>query len=50
MQVTDQGTDGLKRKLAVVIPASSIEEKVNNRLSEVGQQVRLPGFRPGKCR
>ncbi|MBX7199563.1 MAG: trigger factor [Rhodospirillaceae bacterium] len=48
MQVTDQGTDGLKRKLAVVIPASSIEEKVNNRLSEVGQQVRLPGFRPGK--
>ena len=48
MQVTDKGADGLKRKFAVVIPASSIEEKVNNRLSEVGQQVRLPGFRPGK--
>lgn len=49
MQVTDQGADGLKRKFAVVIPASSIEEKVNSRLSEVGQQVRLPGFRPGKA-
>ncbi len=48
MQVTDKGADGLKRKFDVVIPASSIEEKVNNRLSEVGQQVRLPGFRPGK--
>ena len=48
MQVTDKGADGLKRKFDVVITASSIEEKVNNRLSEVGQQVRLPGFRPGK--
>ncbi len=48
MQVTDKGADGLKRQFNVVIAASSIEEKVNNRLTEVGQQVRLPGFRPGK--
>src|SRR3954464_3299881 len=48
MQVTDKSADGLKRQFNVVIAASSIEEKVNNRLTEVGQQVRLPGFRPGK--
>jgi trigger factor len=48
MQVTDKSADGLKRQFNVVIAASSIEEKVNSRLTEVGQQVRLPGFRPGK--
>lgn len=48
MQVTDKSADGLKRQFNVVIAASSIEEKVNIRLTEVGQQVRLPGFRPGK--
>ncbi|MHB1206653.1 MAG: trigger factor [Rhodospirillaceae bacterium] len=48
MQVTDKSADGLKRQFNVVIAASSIEEKVNTRLTEVGQQVRLPGFRPGK--
>src|SRR6202012_1063059 len=48
MQVTEKSADGLKREFNVVIAASSIEEKVNDRLTEVGRQVRLPGFRPGK--
>ena len=48
MQVIDKNTDGLKHEFNVVITADSIEEKVATRLTEVGQQVRLPGFRPGK--
>lgn len=48
MQVIDKNTDGLTREFNVVIPATSIEERVVSRLTEVGRQVRLPGFRPGK--
>lgn len=48
MQVIDKPADGLKRTFNVVVPTAAIEEKVATRLTEVGQQVRLPGFRPGK--
>src|SRR3954470_8966303 len=48
MQVIDKSAEGLKREFNVVIAANAIEEKVTNRLNEVGRQVRLPGFRPGK--
>jgi trigger factor len=48
MQVTETQTDGLKHEYKVVIAASDISEKVAHRLKEVGQKVRLPGFRPGK--
>ncbi len=48
MQVIDKSSDGLTRVFNVVISATSIEERVVSRLNEVGQQVRLPGFRPGK--
>jgi trigger factor len=48
MQITETSTDGLKREFKVVVAASDIQEKVNARLSELGRNVRLPGFRPGK--
>jgi len=48
MQVIDKSAEGLKREFNVVIAANAIEEKVTDRLNEVGRQVRLPGFRPGK--
>ena len=48
MQITETTTDGLKREFKVVIPAADIEQRVTNRLSEIGRSVRLPGFRPGK--
>ena len=48
MQVIDKNTEGLSREFNVVVPATSIEQRVTSRLTEVGQQVRLPGFRPGK--
>ncbi len=48
MQITEKSSEGLKRELSVVIGAQEIEGKITDRLTEVGKQVRLPGFRPGK--
>ena len=48
MQVIDKNTDGLAREFNVVIPATSIEQRVVSRLTEVGRTVNMPGFRPGK--
>ena len=48
MEIKEKSSEGLKRELSVVIGAQEIEGKVTTRLTEVGQQVRLPGFRPGK--
>ena len=48
MQVTEKSSDGLKRAYAVVLPASDIAAKREARLAEIGKELRLPGFRPGK--
>ena len=48
MQVTEISTDGLKREFKVVVAANDIQTKMNVRLEELGQTVKLPGFRPGK--
>ena len=48
MQVTETQSDGLLREYKVVIAANDINEKLESRLAEIGQQVRVPGFRPGK--
>ncbi len=48
MQVTETSADGLKREFKIVLSAKDIEEKVEDRLREIGRQVRIPGFRPGK--
>ena len=48
MQITEKSSEGLKRELNVTIGAQEIEGKITDRLTEVGKQVRLPGFRPGK--
>jgi trigger factor len=48
MQITETSADGLKREFKVVIAAADIAQKVDARLSEIGRNVRLPGFRPGK--
>lgn len=48
MQVTETANDGLQRAYKVVVPADDIQARVSTRLNEVGRQVRLPGFRPGK--
>lgn len=48
MQVTETLNQGLKRKLAVVIPASDLNEKLDARLDELKSKAVLKGFRPGK--
>jgi trigger factor len=48
MQVTETLSESLKREYMVVIAAKDLGEKLDARLEEIGRQVRLPGFRPGK--
>ena len=48
MQITETSTEGLKHEFVVTIGAADIAQRVETRLQEIGRQVRLPGFRPGK--
>jgi trigger factor len=48
MQVTETYSDGLKRAYTVVVPAAEIESRRTARLTALGRDLRLPGFRPGK--
>jgi trigger factor len=48
MQVTETLADGLKREYRVVVPAADLDAKVNARLGELKDRVRINGFRPGK--
>ena len=48
MQVTETLNEGLKRELKVVIPASDLEQRMNERLDELKATAQIKGFRPGK--
>ncbi|AWI57014.1 hypothetical protein AB395_00001347 [Sinorhizobium fredii CCBAU 45436] len=48
MQVIETLAEGLKRELKVVIPADEMQTRMNERLAEVKDRVRINGFRPGK--
>jgi trigger factor len=48
MQVTETLSEGLKREFKVVVPAAELDAKVNARLGEMKDRVRINGFRPGK--
>ncbi|WP_413203893.1 trigger factor [Rhodospirillum sp. A1_3_36] len=48
MQVTETLNESLKRAYKIVIPATEIDTRTTQRLEELKDQVRLPGFRPGK--
>ena len=48
MQVTETLSEGLKREFKVVVPAAELDAKVNERLDEIKNRVRINGFRPGK--
>ena len=50
MQVTETLSEGLKREYKVVVPASELDAKVNARLDELKDRVRINGFRPARCR
>src|SRR6266496_3115894 len=48
MQVTQTVSEGLKREYRVVVPVADLDAKVNERLVELKDRVRINGFRPGK--
>jgi trigger factor len=48
MQITETNAEGLKREFTVTVASNDIEQKMQDRLSEIGRTIRLPGFRPGK--
>src|SRR6195256_3324632 len=48
MQVTETSAEGLKREFKITVPATEVQDQISRRLGEIGQSVRIPGFRPGK--
>jgi trigger factor len=48
MQVTETSAEGLKREFKITVPANEVEDRISRRLGEIGQSIRIPGFRPGK--
>lgn len=48
MQVEVTKNEGLTRQFAITVAAQDIDAKVNARLDELAQTVKMPGFRPGK--
>lgn len=48
MDITETNADGLKREFKIMVPAGQIEERVESKLKELAQTIRMPGFRPGK--
>ncbi len=48
MQVVETKNEGLSREFTITVGADEIDHKVEAKLAEVGQTVKMPGFRPGK--
>ncbi len=47
MDITEVTTEGLRRQLKVVVGADELEQRLEARLDELKDRVRLRGFRPG---
>ena len=48
MQVIETLAEGLKREIKVVIPAADMKARLDERLVDAKDKVRINGFRPGK--
>ena len=48
MQVSVETTNGLERRMTVELPVERIDSEVQTRLQQMGRNVRIKGFRPGK--
>jgi len=48
MQVTETLNEGLKRGYAIVVTASELDAKVNEKLAEAQPEIEMKGFRKGK--
>ncbi len=48
MQVSVENISTVEKKLKIQVPAEEVKKQIDARLREIGKQVRLPGFRPGR--
>ena len=48
MKVNEVKEEEINREYQIIIPANDVDEKITKKLTEVGKQVKIPGFRPGK--
>lgn len=48
MQVHETATDGLKRELKIVVPATELASRLDTYLNDLKGRVQIRGFRPGK--
>jgi len=48
MQVSVENTSALERRLTIQVPAEEVTKQIDARLREIGKQVKLKGFRPGR--
>ena len=48
MEISLTNTEGLGRRMTVVLAPEVVEDKVKSRLKNLAKQVKLDGFRPGK--
>ena len=48
MQVSVESISTVETRLKIQVPAEEVKKQINARLKEIGKQVRLPGFRPGR--
>ena len=48
MQVTETLNEGLKRGYQIVVTATELEDKVNEKLVEAQPEIEMKGFRKGK--
>lgn len=48
MQISVESTGNLGRRMTVAVPAARFEQEFASRLKRLSQNVKLPGFRPGK--
>ena len=48
MQVSVENVSAVEKRLKIQVPAEEVKSKIDARLREIGKQVRLKGFRPGR--
>lgn len=48
MQVSVESTSSIERRVKIQVPAEEVNKQIDARLREIGKQVNLKGFRPGR--
>ena len=48
MQIKQTKKENLKHEYTVTVTADEIDQKINEKLEEIGKTANMPGFRPGK--